>query len=58
MSVFVCIVQYNCIAFFRNMRMCSVDSTGICWAVDKKNNVFRRAGAKRNNPIGQFREQY
>jgi hypothetical protein len=38
---------------FSLMKMCSVASSGICWAVDSKNNVFRRAGAKKNNPIGK-----
>ena len=30
----------------------SVGPTGVCWAVDKKETVWRRLGAKSSNPIG------
>ena len=30
----------------------SVGPTGVCWAVDKKDAVWRRLGAKSSNPIG------
>ena len=32
--------------------MCSVGPNGSCWAVDSKNKVLFRAGAKSSNPIG------
>ena len=35
-----------------SMKTVSVGPTGVCWAVDKKDIVWRRLGAKISNPIG------
>ena len=35
-----------------SMAMVSVGPSGVCWAVDKMNTVWRRLGAKTSNPIG------
>ena len=35
-----------------SMKTVSVGPTGVCWAVDKKETVWRRLGAKTTNPIG------
>ena len=35
-----------------SMKTVSVGPTGVCWAVDKKDTVWRRLGAKTTNPIG------
>ena len=35
-----------------SMKTVSVGPTGVCWAVDKMDTVWRRLGAKSSNPIG------
>ena len=41
---------------YSNNCLCSVGCNGICWAVDKKDTVWRRLGAKVNLKVAELQK--
>ena len=48
----VSLIKNDFLLVFRELKMCSVGPGGSSWAINSKNKILYRAGAKSSNPIG------